>query len=407
MRVQAVVIGGGIVGCACLYALAKRGWTDTVLLERLDLTHGSTWHAAGNVTHFGHDPGITRLYIDSLSLYGEAEAESGQPIGLHRTGSLRIATNERELDAYAGLEPLYAGLGTRFRIVTPDEIADLHPLLDTTGMAGAAHTPDDGHVDPSATTQALAKAAKDRGAVVKRFCPAEGIEQQADGTWKIATPDGAVIADHVIVASSFWAREFLAEVGLDLPLYPLEHHEIITEPVPGLVSRDTRVPTVRDPYSNSNVRQEGKGFLIGVYEKNPVPWAVDGIPPDFGPELLPPDMDRLEEQLMKVMQRIPSIAEAGIKVVNNGPICFAPNALPLLGPVESHPGLWLATGFAVGIGTGGGSAQFLSDWIIDGKAPYDLPIVHPNRYPKPIPRDECLRQIAATYARGYITPGVV
>lgn len=404
MRVKAAVIGGGIVGCACLYALARRGWTDTVLLERLDLTHGSTWHAAGNVTHFGHDPAITRLYIDSLVLYTEAVTESGQPIGLHRTGSLRIATSEQELEAYAGLQPMYEALQTPYRIASPDEIATLHPLLDTTGMAGAAHTPADGHVDPSATTQALARAARDRGAAIKRFCPAEGIEQQGNGTWKIATPDGEVIADHVIVAASFWSRELLQGVGLDLPLYPLEHHEIITDAVPGL-SADQEVPTVRDPYSNSNVRQEGQGFLIGVYEKNPVPWAVDGIPPDFGPELLPPDMARLEEQLMKVMERFPAIAEAGIKVVNNGPICFAPNALPMLGPVESHPGLWLATGFAVGIGTGGGSAQFLTDWIIDGKAPYDLPAVLPGRYPNPIPTDECIRQITETYARGYLTPG--
>jgi len=214
-----------------------------------------------------------------------------------------------------------------------------------------------------------------------------------------------VHAEHVVLAASFWTRELVAPLGLNLPLYALEHHEVITDTVPELQALDFEVPTVRDPWVPSNTRQERGGFLCGVYESEPKFWAIDGIPPDFTNALLSPDTERLEPHLVRVMERLPAFGRAGIKTVNNGPICYAPDGCPMLGPVESHPGLWLAAGFAIGIGTGGGSGRFLADWMVDGVEPYPLPIVRPSRFANDMTRDACLQQIAATYRAGYVMPG--
>lgn len=194
----------------------------------------------------------------------------------------------------------------------------------------------------------------------------------------------------------------VAPLGLNLPLYPVEHHEVITDTVPELEALDFEVPTVRDPWTPSNTRQEGYGYLCGIYEANPKFWATDGIPPDFAEELLPPDTERLEPHLLRIMERLPSFGSAGIKAINNDPICYAPDGYPLLGPVESHPGLWLATGFAIGIGTGGGSGEYLANWMVNGEPEYDLPIVYPSRFSNDIAKERCLQMIHETYARGYV-----
>lgn len=401
---KVAIVGGGIVGCAVLYALAKRGWTDVLLLERLELTSGSTWHAAGNVTHFGHYAEITRLYVDSLKTYQQAEAETGQSIGFHPTGSLRLATSKAELEAYKCLQPLYGALGVPYRVVNADEVRRLHPLVETDGLFGAAHTPADGHVDPYGTTHALAKAARAMGAGIRRQCPVFRIRQLADGLWELDTENGTVRAGHVVLATSFWTRELGLQLGLDLPLYALEHHEIITADVPELKALGREVPAVRDPASQANTRQERYSLLCGVYEEDPVLWATNGIPKEFGQELLSPNFERLEKHLLRVIERIPALGNSGIKTVNNGPLCFPPDGCPLVGPVRSHPGLWLAAGFPVGIGTGGGAGKFLADWMVDGKPPYDLPIIDPARFPASIPAAECFRRMKATYRKGYVTP---
>ncbi len=400
---QVVVVGGGIVGCSVLYWLAKLGWRDAVLLERHELTSGSTWHAAGNVTYFGHYASITKLYVDSIRTYLQAEEESGQSVGFHSAGSLRLATTEAELEAYRRLEPIYAGLGVDYAVVDRNAIETLHPLLATDGLYGAAHTPGDGHVDSSSATLALAKAARMQGAQIRRQCPVVALERKG-AAWDVITADETLRTRHVVLACSFWTRELTEPLGLRLPLYPLEHHEIITEAVPGLAALDFEVPTVRDPLAPSNLRQEGEGFLCGVYESNPKFWAVDGIPENFSGELLPPDLERLEPHLERVMERVPAFAEAGIKAVNNGPICYTPDGCPLLGPVEGFAGLWLATGFCVGIGTGGGSGRYLAQWITTGAPDDDLPMVDPSRFSGTLSKEACLAQIAATYAQGYALP---
>lgn len=399
-KVQVAVIGGGIVGCSVLYGLAKRGWTDAVLLERRQLTSGSTWHAAGNTTYFGPYAAMTRLFTSSIETYLEAEAATGQSVGFHETGSLRLATSEAELNAYSALKPLYQDLGIPYHVIDPDAVKSIYPLLSTNGIFGAAHTPTDGHVDASGATHALAKAARQLGAQIQTNTPVTAIEKAPTG-WRVSLGSETLVAEHVVLAASFWTRELVAQIGLNLPLYALQHHEVITGPVSELANLDTELPTLRDPSAPANIRQERDGFLCGVYEQGPKFWATDGIPEDFKEELLPAELDRLMPELSRVIERIPAFGEAGIKTVNNGPICYTPDGLPLLGPVEGHEGLWLASGFTVGIGTGGGAGQFLAHWMVDGAPSYDLPAVHPSRFSNNLGKEDVLASIKATYERGY------
>ncbi len=396
-----VVIGGGVVGCSVLYSLTRRGWNDALLLERRNLTSGSTWHAAGNVTFFGHYSSITGLYVNSVQSYLAAEQETGHNVGFHPAGSLRLATSKQEFDYYRSLETTYEKMGIEYQVISPESIKQFHPFLVTDGLFGAAHTPQDGHVDPTGATYALAKAAKSRGAKVKLNCPVQFLEHRNDNEWRIHTSEGYYQTEHVVIATSFWARELVQNLGLNLPLYAMEHHELITDQVAELDEVGFEVPTVRDPYVPANWRQERSGFLIGIYERGPKPWSIDGIPPDFKEELLVPDTERLEPHFDKLMQRMPVLADVGIKTVNNGPICYTPDGLPLLGPVADMPGLWLACGYCVGIGTGGGSGEFLASWIVDGKSPYDLPQVYPARFSNDLSKQACLKQIIQTYENGY------
>jgi dimethylglycine dehydrogenase len=401
--VQVAVVGGGVVGASVLYWLAKMGWTDSVLIERRELTSGSTWHAAGNTTYFGPYAAMTPLFAGSVRTYLQAEAESGQAVDFHKTGSLRLATTVRELELFHSYKARYTQLGIPYEIRTPAEVAALHPLIDTSAIFGAAHTPTDGHVDPTGTTLALAKAARDMGASVQRQTPVRAIHKDTD-TWVLDTDKGSIRAKHVVVATSFWAREMLQPLGLNLPLYATEHHEMITEAIPLVAELDSSLPAMRDSYVSCNVRQEGSGLLLGIYETEPEFWALDGIPKDFKEELLPPNTDRLMPHLERLMERMPIFAEAGIKTVNNGPMCFTPDGLPMLGPVPDHEGLWLASGFNVGIGTGGGSGEFLAHWMTAGRPLFDLKAVHADRFGNDMTQDAALAAIRRVYARGYKLP---
>lgn len=401
--VQVAVVGGGIVGVSVLYWLAKLGWTDSILLERRELTSGSTWHAAGNTTYFGPYPRMTQLFAGSIRTYLQAEKESGQPVGFHQTGSLRLAASERELELFHVYSPRYQQLGIPFHILTPTEVSQLHPFIDVRGIHGAAHTPTDGHVDPTGATNALALAARQMGAMIERHSPVGNMHSDG-GTWVLETPKRTVRAQNVVVATSFWAREMLAPLDINVPVYPTQHHEIITEAIPEIAALGGELPCMRDSHISCNVRQEGKGLLIGIYEKEPEFWGLDGIPPDFKEELLPPNIEPLMPHLELLMERMPIFAEAGFKVVNNGPMCLTPDGLPLLGPVAGNKGLWLATGFNVGIGTGGGSGEFLAQWITSGSATAGLEAVHADRFPKGMTRDAALKAIRNVYSRGYQLP---
>lgn len=401
--VQVAVIGGGIVGVSILYWLAKLGWTDTVLFERRELTSGSTWHAAGNTTYFGPYPKMTALFAGSIRTYLQAERESGQSVGFHQTGSLRLAATERELELFHAYAPRYATLGIPFHIRSPEDVAALHPFIDVSAIYGAAHTPTDGHVDPTGATNAMAQAARQLGASIERHCPIGAIKR--DGrSWVLETPNGQVTARHVVVATSFWAREMLAPLGLNLPIYPTQHHEIVTESLPEIAALDKELPSIRDSWVSCNVRQEQDGLLIGIYEKRPEFWALDGIPPNFKEELLPPNLEPLMPHLERLMERMPLFADAGIKVVNNGPFAMTPDGLPLIGPMPNMEGLWLATGFNVGIGTGGGSAEILANWMTKGQSPKGLDAIRADRFGNDLDQEAALASIREVYARGYQLP---
>jgi len=399
-KVQVAIIGGGIVGCSVLYCLARRGWTDSLLLEKNELTSGSTWHAAGNTTFFGHYSSITQLYVNSVKTYLEAEAESGQSVSFHDAGSIRIANTEAELEYYKRLETDYEKSGIAYEVIGRDRIEAVHPLLATDGIVGAAYTPTDGHLDAAGATQAVAKAARARGAEIKRHTAVVKLQPHKEG-WVLNTPDEEVLAEHVVVACSFWARELGQSIGLQVPVYAVKHQAIITDTIAALQALEFEVPTIRDSYGHYNMRQEGQGLLGAVYESDPEFWALDGIPADFNQALFEPNLDNLEGDLECVIERVPAFGEAGIKEIINGPICYTPDALPLLGPVASHAGLWLATGFCVGIGTGGGSASYLADWMVNGKPPYELPIVYPSRFSSDLTLAQVKQSIKAIYARGY------
>ena len=401
--VQVAVIGGGIVGASVLYWLAKLGWTDSVLLERRELTSGSTWHAAGNTTYFGPYPKMTQLFAGSIRTYLQAQEESSQSVGFHETGSLRLAATQREFDLFHTYQPRYAQMSIPFHIRTPKEVSELHPFIDTSNIFGAAHTPTDGHVDPTGATNALATAARNKGASIERYCPVETLHKDSN-KWVLETYMGPVTAQYVVVATSFWAREMLAELGLNLPLYATQHHEIITETLPQVAALETELPSMRDSYVSCNVRQEREGLLIGIYETEPEFWALDGIPIDFKEELLPPNLDPLMPHLERLIERMPIFGEAGIKVANNGPMCFTPDGLPMLGPIPEHDGLWVATGFNVGIGTGGGSAEFLAQWMTTGQPFPNLDAVHADRFGNDMTSEAALTAIREVYARGYHLP---
>ena len=401
--VQVAVIGGGAVGASVLYWLTRLGWTDVMLLERRELTSGSTWHAAGNTTYFGPYPSMSRLFAGSIRTYLAAQDESGHDIGFHQTGSLRLAASPRERHFMEGYQANFDALNIPYRIVENNDVAALHPLIDTTHTFGAAHTPTDGHVDPSGVTHAMAKAARARGAVVERWRPAERIEPKGDH-WRIETGKGAISAQHVVMAASFWTRELLEPLGYDLPLYTTLHHEMITEDAPELAALDHEVPAMRDSYVSCSVRPEAKGLLIGIYESEPEFWALDGIPKDFAEDLFPADLDRLMPHLERLMERMPRFGDLGLKKIVHGAMCFTPDGLPLIGPAAGHPGLWLASGFNVGIGTGGGAGEVLARWMVEGQAPTDLPGIYADRFGMGMAMDDALNAIRHVYARGYTLP---
>ena len=399
-RVQVAVIGGGIVGCSVLYCLARMGITDTLLLEKNELTSGSTWHAAGNTTFFGHYSIITQLYINSVKTYLAAESESGQSVSFHDAGSIRIANTQAELESYKKLERQYDSLGIPYEVIGREKIEAVHPLMNTDGILGAAYTPTDGHLDASGATHAVAKCARQRGAEIIRNCSLERLDSTSSG-WRLHTSNGVIEAERVVIANSFWAREFGASIGLNIPVYAVKHHALVTDDIAELAALEFEVPTIRDSHGQYNMRQEGKGFLSGIYESDALFWALDGVPADFNQGLFEPELERLEGNLEKVIDRVPAFGSAGIKQVIHGAICYTPDALPLLGPIERCPGLWLATGFCVGIGTGGGAAEFLAQWMVNGKPPYELPMVYASRFPDELTQQQGLDAIRNIYRQGY------
>ncbi len=370
---KVLVIGGGITGVSTLYHLARSGWTDVMLVEKLELTSGSTWHAAGNLPSFSTSLNIMKLQKHSIDLYQQLAEQTGQSVGHHQTGSIRLAHTKERMDEFkrvAGMAIL-AGL-EGIEVVDSVRLQELHPFLDTTGVLGGLWDPYDGHIDPTSVTNAMAQLARGYGATIVRHNPVLAIKQLADRKWEVTTEQGVILADIIVNAAGFRANEVAAMIGHTFPICSLEHQYLVTDNIPALVGRPDHLPLLRDPDISYYLRQEGKGLILGPYENAPVAWAVDGVPATFGQELLQPQLDRLEDIIGAAMEQVSIIGDAGIKTVVNGPIVYTPDGLPLLGPVHGYDNYFACVGFSFGITQGGGAGRYLAQWIIDGHPEVEL-----------------------------------
>ena len=369
---RVVVIGGGVVGCSVLYHLAKMGWTDVVLLERSELTSGSSWHAAGVIHTINSDPNIARLQSYTIQLYDEIEALSGQSVGTHRPGGIYLASTPERFDylKQERAKARYMGLDTEF--ITLKEAAELNPLIDPSKYLGALFEPVDGHIDPSGVTHAYAKSARHYGAEVHRNTAVIETNPRPDGGWEVVTPNGTILAEHLVNAGGLWAREVGRLAGIELPLQPMEHHYLITETIPEVAAHDKEIAVTVDYEGNAYTRQEHQGVLLGTYELACKPWAVEGTPADFGRELLQPDIDRFADRLEIAFERMPALARAGIKDIINGPFTFGPDGNPLIGPVPGLKNYWAAVGVMAGFCQGGGVGLCLAEWMIEGEPAIDV-----------------------------------
>ena len=373
---RAVVIGGGVVGCSVLYHLAKFGWTDSVLLERDELTSGSTWHAAGGMHTINGDPNVAKLQKYTIDLYKEIEELSGQPTGLHLTGGVMLAATEARFDWLKSTVAKGRYLGIDAKIITPERAHELMPLLDPSCFVGALETVVDGHLDPSGTTQAYAKAARKLGASIERFTKVEELIQNPDGTWRVITNRGEIHAEHVVNAGGLWAREVGHMVGREHPVLAMEHMYLITEDMPEVAainkSTGKEVLHAIDFDGELYLRQERGGMLMGTYEKAGKAWSEHTTPWTFGHELLQPDIDRIAPSLEVGFKHFPAFQNAGIKKIVNGPFTFAPDGNPLIGPVRGLQGYWCACGVMAGFSQGGGVGYALANWMIHGDPGMDV-----------------------------------
>ena len=381
---KVVVIGGGVVGCSVLFHLARHGWTDVVLLERDELTSGSTWHAAGGMHTINGDPNVAKLQKYTISLYKEIEELSGQATGVHLTGGVLLAATEARLDWLRGVVSKGRYLGIDLEVISPKEAAELMPLIDPSQFVGAVRNKEDGHLDPSGVTHAYAKAARKLGAEVERFTKVEDIVRRPDGMWRVITNKGDVVAEHVVNAGGLWAREVGRMVGLELPVLAMEHMYLITEDMPEVAdwNRKTGMEIMHavDFDGELYLRQERGGMLMGTYEKANKPWSEFSTPWNFGHELLEPDIDRIAPSLEVGFRHFPAFQKTGIKQIINGPFTFAPDGNPLVGPVRGLPGFWVACGVMAGFSQGGGVGLALSNWMIEGDPGADIWAMDVARY---------------------------
>lgn len=385
-KVDTCVIGGGVVGCSIAYHLARAsgGNHRVLLLEKSELTAGSTWHAAGLITFYHPGINVKRLHWDSMNLYTQLPAETGQEVGFHRCGSLRIAHDRERLDEFHFQMSRAGHLPNPQQLVSPDRVHELCPLLNMDGIIGGLYNPYDGHIDPYSLTQALATGSRRHGASLLSGAAVTGLTLREDGAWRVETPLGEVCAERVVNAAGFWAREVGHLCGLKLPLVPIHHQYVITAPLPQVQEMQQEMPVLRHLDGSYYARQERGGLLIGPYEhqdrmKISEDWMRDGVRKDFGRELFAPDLERIEPNLEKAMELLPCFQDAQIQSVVNGPITYTPDILPIIGPTML-PNMWVAAGFGYGIVHAGGTGKYLADWILNGEPPYDLIEVDPCRY---------------------------
>jgi len=404
-KAKVVVIGGGAVGVSMLYHLAKKGWSDVVLVERKELTSGSTWHAAGQCPHFVGSYNAAKIHNYSNRLYQDLEKETGQSTGWHGCGSLRLALKEEDINWFHYVKGILDNVGSPAEFVTKEKILDLHPFLKIEDVLCALHTPEDGHTDPTSTTNAMAIAARKAGAEIYRHNRVLEINKLPSGEWEIITEKGKILCEHVVNAAGSFGIEVGAMVGLsNIPSINMIHHYLVTENHPKIEKRDIELPVVRDPYSNCYLRQEAKGLIVGVYEKNAKAWALEGMDWRFDMELLEPELDRIEDNLVKGMSRIPLFEEVGIKKTICGPITHVPDGNFLAGPAPGLKNFWMFCGTSFGIAQGGGAGKYMAQWMVHGDADINMLEFDCRRYLGWTNQDYAWKRSVDEYTRQYATP---
>jgi dimethylglycine dehydrogenase len=377
---RAVVIGGGVVGASVLYHLAKIGWTEVMLIEKSELTSGSTWHAAGGMHTFNGEANISRLQKYTIDLYREIEALSGQSCGLHANGGLMLAATQGELDSLKLICSRARYLGMETQMVTLDEAQRLNPLVDTRHFIGALWRADGGHCDPSGTTHAYVKAARALGASVERFTRVQSLAQRSDSSWDVVTDRGTVHAEHVVNCGGLWAREIGHMTGIELPVLAMEHHYLLTEDIPELAGRKEEIVNTTDYAGEIYMRQERGGALIGTYEPDGIVWSPLKTPDDFSMQLLPDDFARLAPYFEVGFEHFPALGRVGIRKVINGPFTFAPDGNPLVGPVRGRKNYWVACAVMAGFSQGGGIGLVLSRWMAENDPGQDIISMDVSRF---------------------------
>lgn len=406
-EVRVVVIGGGVVGVSALYHLAKKGWgNDVILLEKGELTSGSTWHAAGLLPLFNMSYSVGQIHKYSVSLYQELEQETGQSVGFNQVGNLRLAMNHERMDEYYQYAATARTIGVDVQFLNPGEIKKLWPLCNIDGLVGGIFHPDDGYIQPADLTQALAKGARLRGARIYRNTAVLDIEQSSSGNWLVRTANGDISCEHIISATGNYARQTGKMVGLDVPVMPVEHQYIVTEPHPELVKRrgngEPEMAVLRESDGSWYLREENGGFILGPYEKGAPCCYVDGPDPRAEYELFQEDIDRLAPHIEAAMERVPAFAEVGMKKVYNGAIAYTPDGNPIIGPAWGIDNFWLNEGHSFGITAAGGAGWQLAEWIVEGEPTIDMLSVDPRRFGDYVSKSYLIEKNEETYANVFV-----
>ena len=381
---RVVIIGGGVVGVSTLYHLAKKGWSDCVLIERKELTSGSTWHAAGLLPLFNMSYSVGQIHKYSVDLYGRLEEETGQYAGLSRVSNIRLATTQDRMDEYMQYAGVAETIGVQVDKLTPDEVVDIWPLAVTDGLIGAIRHPWDGYIQPADLTQALAKGARDNGGEIYRNTTVTSISRTASGEWKITTDKGEITCEHVVSATGNFARKTGEMVGLDIPVIPVEHQYIVTEPHPAIQDRQAKglpeMGVLREADGSWYMREENGGLLLGPYEVGAPVCYFDGPDDNSEYELFQEDLERLMPHIESAIARVPAFAEVGVKKVYNGAIAYTPDGSPIVGPAWDLPNFWLNEGHSFGITAAGGAGWQLAEWLVEGEPTIDMMGVDPRRF---------------------------
>jgi len=380
-QARVVIIGGGAMGVGLAYALPKEGWNDVVLVEKGELTSGSTWHAAGLVPHFIASLNMAKVHFEAPKLYSSLEAETGQATGWHGCGAIRLARTDDEVDWFRYVKGILDQVGAECHLIGPNEIRQLHPLLEVDDVKLGAYTPHDGHTDPSSSTNAMAAGARKAGVEILRHNRVIDIKRRPSGEWEVVTEQGPIVAEHVVNAAGCFSDQVQQMVGQRLPIVNMIHQYLVTETSPQVVALDKELPVVRDPLASCYYRQEQKSLLIGPYEReNAAAWGLDGIDWGFDMELLPPDIDRLATSLEHAMARIPAFGELGIKRIVSGPITHTPDGNFLMGPAPGLPNFWLNCAASIGVTQGPGSGKYLAQWMVHGQSEINVREMDPRRF---------------------------